>query len=173
MDDLVTRVRRLEDRAAISTTVISYCLHVDRRDWVAFTRCFTDPVLTDFQNGQATGSTCRADLVALISEALDGFTHTQHLSTNHVITFHETDPDTATCVSAMHAQHLLEGSPHGTFYLLRAIYTNHLRRKSDGWRIEGIETERRWEEGNLTAVEEAIERTRGRRITDRSSDLDE
>ncbi|GAA2756732.1 nuclear transport factor 2 family protein [Actinopolymorpha rutila] len=160
MDDLATRVRRLEDRAAISETVINYCLNVDRRDWATFTRCFTDPVLTEYHDGRPTSSTSRAGLVALISEALDGFTLTQHLSANHVITFDTADPDLATCVSTMYAQHLIQGSPNGEFYLLRAIYTNHLRRTSEGWRIEGIETERRWEEGNLTAVDEAIQRTR-------------
>ncbi len=163
MDDLAGRIQRLEDRVAVSETVVSYCLNVDRRDWASFTRCFTDPVLTEYRNGRSTGSTSRADLVALISEALDGFTSTQHLSTNHVITFDAADPDLATCVSAMFAQHLIQGSPNGDFYLLRAIYTNYLRRTSEGWRIEGIETQRRWEEGNLTAVDEAIQRTRSAR----------
>jgi hypothetical protein len=163
VEELGERLRRLEDRAAISETVVSYCLTVDRRDWAAFTRCFTDPVLTGYREGRPTGSTSRADLVALVSEALDGFTLTQHLSTNHVISFAEDDPDGAVCTSAMYAQHLLEGSPNGDYYLLRALYTNYLRRTADGWRIEGIDTERRWEEGNLTAVDEAIQRTRSSR----------
>lgn len=163
VDDLAARVRQLEDRAAISETVVGYGLTVDRRDWSGFARCFTDPVLTDYQQGRPTGLTSRADLVDLVSEALDGFTTTQHLSTNHVIVFDAVDPDAAVCTSAMYAQHLLEGSPNGDFYLLRALYTNYLRRTADGWRIEGIDTEGRWEEGNLTAVEEAIQRTRAAR----------
>jgi hypothetical protein len=157
VDDLLARIRRLEDRAAISETVINYCLTVDRKDWAAFARCFTDPVRT------STGSTTRDAWVATVAEALDGFGLTQHLSTNHVITFDGDDPDAAVCVSAMYAQHQLEHSPNGDFYLLRAIYTNHMRRTPEGWRIERIDTERRWEAGNLTAVEEAIQRTRSRR----------
>lgn len=74
MDDLARRVQRLEDRVAVSETVISYGRTVDRRDWAGFARCFTDPVLTGFRDGRPTGSTSRADLVALVAEALDGFT---------------------------------------------------------------------------------------------------
>lgn len=163
MDDLASRLRRLEDRADISEVVIRYCLTVDRKDWTAFGQCFTDTVLTGYQGGKPTGSTSRAELVGVISEALDGFDLTQHLSTNHVITFDADDPDRAVCTSAMYAQHQLVGSPNGEDYLLRAIYTNHLRRTDRGWRIEGIWTERRWEDGNLTAVQEAVQRTRSER----------
>ncbi|MBA8793440.1 hypothetical protein FHX74_001045 [Friedmanniella endophytica] len=163
MDDLEARIRRLEDRAAISETVINYGLAVDRKDWVAFARCFTDPVLTGYQDGEPTGSTRRSALVAMVAEALDGFGLTQHLSTNHVITVDPDDPDRATCTSAMYAQHELPGSPNGEFYLLRAIYTDFMRRTDEGWRIEGIDTENRWEQGNLTAVDEAIARTRAAR----------
>lgn len=160
MQDVETLIRELADRAAISDTVIRYCLSVDRRDWAMFTRCFTDPVLTDYQDGSPTGTLPRDALVAVVSEALDGFSLTQHLSTNHVIEFDPVDPDRAVCISAMHAQHLLPGSPNGDFYLLRALYTNHMRRTDHGWCIEGIDTDRRWEEGNLSAVQEAIQRTR-------------
>lgn len=77
-----------------------------------------------------------------------------------MVDFRLGDADAAVCTSAMYAQHLLEGSPNGDFYLLRATYTTYLRHTPEGWRIEGMETEGRWEEGNLTAVDEAIQRTR-------------
>jgi len=159
-NDIEARIRRIEDRVAIGETVIRYGLAVDRRDWVMFERCFTDPVNTGYNSeGVPSGFTSRKDLVALVSTALNGFTTTQHLSTNHVIEFDEKDPDHAVCVSSMYAQHLLKGSPKGEFYLLRAIYTDYMRRTSDGWCIEGSDTENRWDEGNLMAVEEAIERS--------------
>ncbi len=129
-------------------------------------RCFTDPVLTGYQEGTPTGTMPRDKLVGIVSEAVDGFTSTQHLSTDHVIEFDFADPNRAACVSAMYAQHLLRGSPNGEFYLLRAIYTDHMRRTDQGWCIEGIDTERRWEEGNLSAVDEAIQRTRAAKGTD-------
>lgn len=60
----------------------------------------------------------------------------------------------------MYAQHLLEASLAGTYYLLRARYSDGLIRTPDGWKIESITTTNRWEEGNLNAVAEAIERVR-------------
>ena len=94
----------------------------------------------------------RADLVARISAALNGFTATQHISPNHVIEFNASDPGRAICHSYMYAQHLLRGSGNGEFYLLRGSYTNHMLRTADGWRIERIIQHRSWEYGNTSAV---------------------
>jgi hypothetical protein len=101
----------------------------------------------------------RADLVARISTALNGFTATQHISPNHVIEFNASGPGRAICHSYMYAQHLLRGSGNGEFYLLRGSYTNHMLRTADGWRIERIIQHRSWEYGNTSAVTEAIARS--------------
>jgi hypothetical protein len=159
--DLEARVRRLEDRALISETIIKYALGVDRRDWEMFSECFTDPVHADFASRPAADY-ARDDLVRSVSQALDGFTVTQHISPNHVIEFDQTDPDRAVCYSYMYAQHLLEGSPNGEFYLLRGSYDNHMRRTPDGWRIEKLVQHATWEEGNTTAVAEAMARNQAR-----------
>jgi hypothetical protein len=157
--DLESRIRRLEDRAEISEQVIKYALGVDRRDWKMFGECFTDPVYTDYSElGSSAGTSPRADLVERIASALNGFTATQHLSTNHVIEFDDNDPDRAICHSSMYAQHLLEGAESGEFYLLRGSYTNHVLRTTDGWRIERLIQHIGWEEGNTDAVAEAAER---------------
>ena len=152
MDDLERRVRRLEDHQAIIDVVVRYCVAVDRRDWALFATCFAPTVRRD--SGELSG----ADFVALVQSALPGFRSTQHLSTNHVVGFDPSDADRAVCESDMYAQHLLHESPRGTYYLLRARYRNELVRTPDGWRIEAITTTNRWEEGNLHAVEEAMER---------------
>ena len=157
---LESRIRQLEDRAQISEQVIRYAMGVDRRDWAMFAGCFTDPVYADFSGGSIPAATVsRADLVERVSTALDGFTATQHISPNHVIEFDPADPDRATCYSYMYAQHLLQGSANGEFYLLRGSYTNHMRRTADGWRIERIIQHRSWEDGNTGAVAEAIARS--------------
>jgi hypothetical protein len=155
--ELETRIRRLEDRNAIIEAVIRYGVSVDRKDWQMFADCFTPVVRTDH-----SGDVSREEFVAIVAGALDGFGSTQHLSTNHLITFDEGDPDRAVCESDMFAQHFLAGSPHGEFYLLRARYADQMVRTPEGWRIESITTWNRWEEGNLTAVAEAIERVRSR-----------
>lgn len=134
--DLESRVRRLEDRALISECVITYGVAVDRRDWQLFGECFTDPVHTDYsQNGMPAAELARAELVAVVSEALERYPATQHLSPNHVIEFDENDDDRATCHSYMYAQHQSES---GTLFVLRGAYTNHMRRTADGWRIEDL-----------------------------------
>ena len=108
--DLESRIRQLEDRAEISEQVIKYAMGVDRRDWAMFASCFTDPVYAGFSGGGIPAATIsRADLVALVSTALSGFTATQHISPNHVIEFDASDPCRAICYSYMYAQHLLRG----------------------------------------------------------------
>jgi hypothetical protein len=160
--DLESRLRQLEDRTQISEQVIRYAMGVDRRDWVMFAGCFTDPVYADFSGGGVPAATfSRADLVARISAVLNGFTVTQHLSPNHVIELDAADPDRAVCYSYMYAQHLLEGAGGGEFYLLRGSYTNHMLRTPEGWRIERIIQHRSWEYGNTAAVSEAFARSQG------------
>jgi hypothetical protein len=155
-NDLESRIRRLEDRAEISEQVIRYAMAVDRRDWRMFADCFTDPVHADYsENGVPAADFARADLVGMVREALSGFTATQHLSPNHVIEFDENDPDRAICYSYMYAQHLLEGSEGGGFFLLRGSYTSHMLRTSGGWRIESLIQHVSWPEANENAVIEA------------------
>jgi hypothetical protein len=157
--DLESRIRQIEDRTQISEQVIRYAMGVDRRDWAMFAGCFTDPVYADFSGGGIpTATVSRADLVARVSAALNGFTATQHISPNHVIEFDASDPGRAICHSYMYAQHLLRGSANGEFYLLRGSYTNHMLRTPDGWRIERIIQHRSWEYGNTSAVTEATAR---------------
>jgi hypothetical protein len=162
-DDLAARIARLEDRAAISDVVIRYCTAVDRRDWDAFASCFADRVDVDHDDtGRATSTVSREEFVALVAEVLDGFTRTQHLSTNHEFEFGD-DPDEAVCHSHMFAQHRLAGSPNGEVFDLRAIYDNRMVRTTQGWRLAGVFTHHRWIEGNEGAVDEARERVRAAR----------
>ena len=124
-----------------------------------FAGCFTDPVHADYsENGLPAADFVRDELVAIVRDAVSGYTATQHLSPNHVIEFDASDPDRATCHSYMYAQHLLRGSANGEFYLLRGSYTNHMLRTPDGWRIERIIQHRSWEYGNTSAVTEATAR---------------
>jgi hypothetical protein len=157
--DLESRVRRLEDHQSIVDVAVRYCVAVDRRDWQMLAGCFTSTVRTD--SGELSGQ----EFVAIVAGALPGFRCTQHLSTNHIVTFDETDPDRAKCESDMYAQHCLEESAHGTYYLLRARYSDQMVRTPDGWKIESITTTNRWEDGNLNAVAEAIERVRSQQPT--------
>jgi hypothetical protein len=157
--DIEARLRGLEDRALISEVVIKYALGVDRQDWGMFGECFTDRMWTDYSGlGSPAREWLREDFVAMVRSALSGFTATQHISPNHVIAFDQDDPDRAICHSYMHAQHLLEGSEAGDFYLARGSYSNHMLRTPAGWRIERIVQYVSWQEGNTNAVTEATAR---------------
>jgi hypothetical protein len=161
--DLESRIRRLEDRVLIVEQVTKYAIGVDRRDWEMFASCFTDPVYADYSElGSQAGTFARKDFVHSVSEILDGFTATQHISPNHVVEFDQSDPDRAICHSYMYAQHLLEGSEGGDFYLLRGSYTNHMLHTPDGWRIERVIQHVGWSDGNDNAVAEAVARTRAK-----------
>lgn len=160
---LEARVRQLEDRALIGEQVIKYAVGVDRRDWTMFADCFTDPVRVDYSDsGMPIADYPRDTFVGTVSNALNGFTATQHISPNHVIEFDDDDPDRAVCHSYMYAQHHLEASEGGDFFLLRGSYTNHLVRTSEGWRIERIIQHLSWADGNQDAVAEAIARSEAR-----------
>jgi hypothetical protein len=170
LETLEDQVRQLHDRALISERVIGYALAVDRRDWRMFGDCFTDPVYVDYSaSGVPAGEFSRADLVALVRGAIDGFTHTQHLSPNHVVEFDEQDPERAVCHSYMYAQHHLAGLKNnretgtggGEFFLLRGSYTNRMLRTGQDWRIEGLIQHVSWADGNLNAVSEARARLTG------------
>ena len=146
-DDLESRVRRIEDRAHISETVIKYAVAVDQRDWDMFADCFTDPVHADYsENGLPATDFTRDDLVAVVREAVGGYTATQHLSPNHIIEFDDHDPDRAICTSYMYAQHHVDARDTGEFLLLRGSYTNRLVRTADGWRIERLIQHISWRE---------------------------
>jgi len=158
--DLESRIQRLEDRQAIIDVVIRYCVAVDRRDWAMFADCFAPSMRTD------SGELSSEEFVAIVAGALPGFRSTQHLSTNHVVTFDPTDPDRATCESDMYAQHHLDASDGGPYYLFRARYSELMTRTPSGWKIQSITTTNRWEEGNLNAVAEAIQRVRLQKASD-------
>jgi SnoaL-like domain len=148
-DDLESRVRRLEDRALISEVVTKYAIAVDRRDWTMFADCFTDPVHADYsENGLAAADFVRDELVAIVRDAVSGYTATQHLSPNHVIAFDDDDPDRAICTSYMYAQHHVDTSEKSEFLLLRGSYSNHMVRTADGWRIERLIQHIGWREAH-------------------------
>ncbi len=135
-DDLESRVRRLEDRALISELVTRYAVSVDRRDWEMFAECFTDPVHADYsENGLPAADFVRDELVAIVRDAVSGYSATQHLSPNHLIEFDDHDPDRAVCTSYMYAQHHLDEPDKSEFLLLRGSYVNHMVRAADRWRI--------------------------------------
>jgi hypothetical protein len=65
----------------------------------------------------------------------------------------------------MYAQHYLEESEGGDFYLARGSYANHLVRTPAGWRITSLVQHASWADGNLGAVAESRARYPAGRAT--------
>ncbi len=147
-------LRMLLDRQAISDTVLRYATGIDMREWEAYRSCFTDEVEIDFTSWSGgEPQTMRADdWTAGVRAGLSGFQATQHISTNHVITFAESG-DEATCVSYMQAQHYLPNDQGDNTLTLGGYYTNTLVRGvaddgSDDWRIRRCQLTVTWTTGN-------------------------
>jgi uncharacterized protein (TIGR02246 family) len=126
---LEQRIRRLEDRVAISDLVAAYCLAIDERDLRRFLSLFTDDAVLRHRDG-----VMRLDGLAAIDAyyttrfAGYGFTlHTPHAQT---VTF--VDDDSAEGVVTGHAE-----MSDGADLVLAAIrYTDRYRRTEVGWRFE-------------------------------------
>ena len=154
----------LEDRQAIVDVVIQYATGIDRRDWALYQACFTDPCEIDFSSwtGRPAASIPAAEWVAKVRSTNGNFDATQHLSTNHVVTFQSADA--ATCVSAMHAQHwfsaerlaaLGQSARESRWCTLGGYYTNSLVRTGSGWRIARCQLTVTWVTGDRSVFDVA------------------
>jgi SnoaL-like domain len=154
-------VNRLEDRAAISDVVVRYATGADTRDWELYATCEYD--FSSFSGG-GPNTMPVATWVNAVRATLTGFDATQHLSTNHVITFDADDHDRATCVSQMHAQHWLSAATLGAevadWCTLGGHYTNSFRRIDGEWKIARCQLNVTWTTGNRSLFDVSRERTK-------------
>jgi hypothetical protein len=153
---------RLVDRQAIVDVVVRYATGVDRRDWALYESCFTDPCEFDFSGwrGQPAVLLSPAEWAAKVRGTNGSFDTTQHLSTNHVVTFE--GPDAATCISNMQAQHWFSvarltalgyAADEPRWCTLGGFYTNSLVRTGDGWRIRRCQLDVTWTTGDPTVFD--------------------
>jgi hypothetical protein len=155
-DTTADPLRAIVDRQAVIDTVVSYATGIDLRDWELYRRIFTDPCWFDFSSWsrRPPAEMTAADWVHAVRSVNGNFDATQHLSTNHVVTF--TDVDRATCRSYMQAQHFFEpetmaalGRPDDVnVCTLGGYYTNQLVRVGDGWKIARCQLTVTWQTGN-------------------------
>lgn len=162
----------LLERQAVVDTVIRYATGIDMHDWTAYRSCFTDICHFDFSSWNGTpGTDLPADQwVAGVRSVNGNFDATQHISTNHVVTFADGGPRSgrATCVSYMHAQHFFTAetmdsfgrSGDVNFCTLGGYYTNQLVRGDDGWRIANCRLTVTWQTGDRSIFQLARDRTR-------------
>ena len=162
MDEQV--LQRLVDRQAIVDVVVQYATGVDRRDWELYATCFTDPCEFDFSGwrGQPAVSMSPHEWAAKVRATNGNFDTTQHLSTNHVVTFEIGRPSH---VRERHARPaLVQRRPAGRarpgrpgtsdppggprWCTLGGFYTNTVVRTADGWRISRCQLDVTWTTGD-------------------------
>ena len=143
------RLQLLLDRAEISDVQLRYATGLDSRDWPLFRSCFTDEIETDFTSvfGGEPRKVSADRWTEAARRTLSGLQATQHMITNHVITF---DGDHhATCVAYVQARHHNPDSTDESDPTVYGFYTNRFERTSSGWRIANCKLTVSWMTGNF------------------------
>ena len=142
------RLQELSDRADICDVQLRYATAVDSRDWALLRTCFTDDVEADFSSGFGFPAVrCTADeWIEKLAPVMTALTATQHMITNHVITFK--DDAHATCVAYVQASHHRPNSTGDSELTVHGFYTNRFERTSSGWRIAACKLTVSWMTGN-------------------------
>ena len=83
-DDLVRRVRRLEDRAELRELADRYCLAMDDSDWDVLAGMFTD-------DAEMAGATGRHKVIGVLRSIRSGYGRTIHTAIGQVLRFADDD----------------------------------------------------------------------------------
>ena len=120
----------IADRFAVQDVMTRYAAGVDNRDLALHESCFTeDVVVSGFAPDREFNG--RAAWMEYVRNALERFSATQHLISNHAVELHG---DHASLRTYVQATHLMATGPQSTFVLWATYHTN-LRRTASGWRI--------------------------------------
>jgi ketosteroid isomerase-like protein len=129
-DDLLRRIRRLEDRAEIGELVARYCLVMDDRDMTGMTELFTPDAIVRSRDGVMHASGLTA-VVAMFRGRFAVLGPSNHFTHDRIVRFEEDDPDAASGIVLAHAEMNRKGQP-----MLAAIrYADRYRRLQGRWRI--------------------------------------
>jgi 3-phenylpropionate/cinnamic acid dioxygenase small subunit len=135
----------LSDRLAIQDLLTTYARAVDTKDWDLYESVFSPDALIDYtSSGGIRGS--RAEVRAWVAKALELFTMTQHLVTNHHIVV---NGDTATSHTDFFNP---MGRPDGkgglALFFVGGTYRDELKREDGGWVITERIEEMLWFAGD-------------------------
>jgi hypothetical protein len=154
-------LQQLLDRAELSELMSQYAAGVDLLDRDLYQSCFTDPVEIDFGSfdDAAVKAMTPAEWADYCWDLIERLDSTQHIITNHRITFN--GDDEATIIAYMHAQHYLQDIGG---YIAAGYYTNRAVRTADGWRLARVRFTLTWESGDRNIFEIQRERPIGTRV---------
>ena len=147
LDDLVTRLQRLEDDAEIRRITTRMATLADSRAWDELVEVFSPVVTADWSelSGAPAEQIPAADLVASWRAGLSGLTATQHLLGNQHV---DVDGDSATATAYVHAAHRLASGLAGQVWVVAGQYDYRLTRTENGWRINAATFHPAWGWGN-------------------------
>lgn len=144
------------DTAAIVQVTYRYASGIDHRDWDRFRQVFTDVCDFDFSSwsGALPAVMPSDDWVAAARRVNGNFDATQHVMTNHVVEFF--DSDTALGTHEVQAQHWFSPKTmHGFGYPQEAgwcqiggHFANRYVREGGRWKIAACKLTVRWRLGD-------------------------
>jgi hypothetical protein len=163
---MTEELERLVATRRIIEVSYRYASGIDLRDWDLYRTCFTDPCTFDFSSfsGRPPSPMPAQVWVDNVRSLNGNFDATQHVMTNHSISF--SGSDKAVCVTELRAQHWFSPATMVQFGRdgeenwceLGGHYTNDLVRDGDIWRISTCRLTVRWRLGNESIFELARSR---------------
>jgi ketosteroid isomerase-like protein len=131
-DDVVARLKVLEDKDAIWGLFMEYKRHLDARDFKAYATLFTDDAVWVGNLGKATGPAEIEDLLVRTMEVYDSDRErTHHLVMNPVIEVHG---ETATALSNW--GYVTRSDTDAPVFEMLGHYVDELVRTPAGWRFQ-------------------------------------
>ena len=140
----------VKDRIAITDVVNSMGTLADLGQYDRLQQLFTDEVTVDYTSlfpGEVQNISSE-QLMTQWQSTLPGFDATQHLITNHQI---EVSGDEATAIAYVRATHKLGDA----MWVVGGYYVDELVRTDEGWKLQAIQYNALYEEGNRSLVEQA------------------
>lgn len=131
MDDLPTRIRRLEDRESIRQLVARYGVVIDNRDVEGIGACFTREGCFRSRDG-VMNARGRDAVVAQFHGRFAVLGPSMHWTHDHLVWLDEADPDRARGLVSSHAEVVRNERP-----MVCALRYEDVYRREDGeWRFE-------------------------------------
>ena len=155
------QLQRLIDRVELVELMSQYAAGVDLLDRELYASCFTDPVDIDFGSFDPDSVKVMTpeEWVGYCWDFVEGLDASQHIITNHRITFNSDDE--ATIIAYMHAQHYIQEVGG---YIAAGYYTNRAVRTDAGWRLARVRYTLTWESGDRSVFDIGRQRPPGTRV---------
>jgi hypothetical protein len=127
--------------------VVKYANTVDEGDWAGFASCFADEV--DIRMPEVTGTVgvmTSDEWVAACKKNTGCFAGMMHYMTNFAVTI---AGDEATCWSHLYAVNYYALGPAFDALIVMGVYKHSARLTASGWRLVGVELDRRVMHGSV------------------------